>query len=101
MNKIVGVNFKENGKVYYFDLNKVDISEEKDVIVETEKGLEYATVVVENCNEEFNSEDMELSKVIRVANSKDKSTYNKNKKDAEKALIKATELSEKLGLKMT
>lgn len=101
MSKIVGVSFKENGKVYYFDLNNVDITDEKDVIVETEKGLEYATIVVENCNEEFKSEDMELSKVIRTANSKDKNTYNKNKKDAEKALIKATELSEKLGLKMT
>ena len=101
MSKIVGVIFKENGKIYYFDKNNVDIEEEKDVIVETEKGLEYATVVVENCNEEYYSEDSELSKVIRVANSKDKNIYKKNKKDSEKALIKATELAQKLDLKMT
>ncbi len=101
MSKIIGVSFKENGKIYYFDQNGVELNGEKDVIVETEKGLEYATVVSENCNENFYSEDSELSKVIRVANSKDKSIYNKNKKDAEKALIKATELSQNLGLKMT
>lgn len=101
MSKIVGVNFKENGKIYYFDRNNVELNGEKDVIVETEKGLEYATIVVEECNENFHSEDSELSKVVRVANNKDKSIYNKNKRDAEKAMIKATELSQKLNLKMT
>jgi cell fate regulator YaaT (PSP1 superfamily) len=101
MTKIVGVSFKENGKIYYFDLNKVELNNETDVIVETEKGLEYAKVVSNNPDVSFESDDKELSKVIRVATSKDKSNYNKNKKDAEKALIKASELSEKLGLKMT
>ncbi len=101
MTKVVGVSFKENGKIYYFDLNKVELNDEEDVIVETEKGLEYAKVILKNVDIDFESNDKELSKVVRIATSKDKSTYNKNKKDAEKAILKATELSEKLGLKMT
>ncbi len=101
MGKVVGVSFKENGKIYYFDASKVEITDEDDVIVETEKGLEYAKIVLKNPDVDFESDDKELSRVIRIATSKDKNTYNKNKKDAEKALVKATELSEKLGLKMT
>ena len=101
MTRVVGVSFKENGKIYYFDLNDVEINDNEDVIVETEKGLEYAKVVLKDENINFDSDEKELSKVIRVATPKDRSIYNKNKKDAEKSLIKATELSAKLGLKMT
>lgn len=101
MSKIVGVNFKENGKIYYFDLNNVELNDEREVIVETEKGLEYATVVIDNLEEEYDSKDMVLSRVVRVANSKDKNIYSKNKKDATKAISKATELAQNLGLKMS
>ena len=100
MTKIVGVSFKENGKIYYFDSNNLDLIDE-DVIVETEKGLEYAKVVVKDPDVEFKSDVNELSKVVRVASYNDKKNYNKNKKDAEKALVKATELAEELDLKMT
>lgn len=101
MKKVVGVSFKENGKIYYFDLNNIDLNDEDDVIVETEKGLEYAKITQMNPEINFEIEEKDLSKIIRVASPKDKNIYNKNKKDAEKALLKATELSEKLGLKMT
>ena len=101
MIKVVGISFKENGKIYYFDSNRLELSTGAAVIVETERGLEYAIVVETNPSVEFNSEDNELSKVLRIANSKDRSVYEKNKKDAEKAIVKASELANNLDLKMT
>ena len=43
--KIVGVKLTENGKVYYFDSSDVNVKENSTVIVETEKGKQYGTVV--------------------------------------------------------
>ena len=101
MNKVVGVTFKENGKVYYFDLNGIEIYDETDVIVETEKGLEYAKIVSIEKNKNDKLKETDLSKVIRIATAKDRKIYEKNKKDSEKALIKASELAENLKLKMS
>lgn len=100
MKNIVGVQFKNNGKVYYFDLNGVNIEESKTVIVETEKGYEYAFVVSENKAVKDLKEGMDLSRVIRVANEEDESIHQKNIKDSEKALKKAIEIAEKLNLTM-
>lgn len=101
MRKIVGVQFKNNGKVYYFDLNNVDLNGEKNVIVETEKGYEYATIVLENKEIKDLKEDLDLSRVIRVANEEDERIHDRNKKDSEKAIQKADEIAKKIGLNMT
>ncbi|MGQ0421912.1 hypothetical protein ACT4US_26905, partial [Bacillus sp. HC-Mk] len=45
MYDVVGVRFKKAGKVYYFDPNQFDISENEFVIVETVRGIEYGKVV--------------------------------------------------------
>ena len=41
MIKIVGVRFKNAGKVYYFDPVDFDIEKNMDVVVETARGLEF------------------------------------------------------------
>ena len=46
MVKAVGVKFKHAGKVYYFDPAGKDVEMGDKVIVETAKGLEFATVVM-------------------------------------------------------
>ena len=46
MVKAVGVKFKHAGKVYYFDPAGKDVEVGDKVIVETAKGLEFATVVM-------------------------------------------------------
>ena len=43
--KIVGVKLNEGSKTYYFDAADVNVHEKCTVIVETEKGLQYGTVV--------------------------------------------------------
>ena len=46
MINIVGVRFKNAGKIYYFDPVDFEIEEDMDVVVETARGLEYGTIVV-------------------------------------------------------
>ena len=47
MAKIVGIKFKHTGKVYYFDPADVFYKKGSGVIVETARGVEFGTVVIE------------------------------------------------------
>ena len=42
MNKVIGVKFKDSGKIYYFDPLELEIEKGGNVIVETARGLEVA-----------------------------------------------------------
>ena len=46
MEKVIGVRFRNAGKVYYFSPGKLNIPKGKHVIVETARGIEYGYVVV-------------------------------------------------------
>ena len=72
MVKVVGVRFKEAGKIYYFDPGDLSIEQDSNVIVETARGVEYGQVVISN--REVPEEDIvaPLKKVIRVATEEDK-----------------------------
>ena len=61
--KVVGVKLNENSKVYYFDAVDVNVHENATVIVETEKGLQYGTVVRFIPDDEI-SEDIDYKKGI-------------------------------------
>ncbi len=101
MKKIVGIQFKNNGKIYYFDLNNIELNGKKNVIVETEKGYEYAIVVLGSEEIKKADEKSDLSRVIRVATSEDEIIYQKNQNDAKNAIKKANEIAKRLGLLMT
>ncbi|MDD5183530.1 MAG: stage 0 sporulation protein, partial [Bacilli bacterium] len=45
MVKVVGVAFKEVGKIYWFDPNNLTLSEGDKVVVETIRGLEIGLIV--------------------------------------------------------
>lgn len=98
MNKIVGVSFKEKGKIYFFDSGNKEIKEKDNVIVETEKGKQFGVVEAINVNLVDLKED--LKKVIRIASAEDVSKNEKNHKDAKKALKKAAEIADRIGLNM-
>ena len=42
---VIGVRFKEAGKIYYFDPGDFELSRGSHVIVETARGIEYGFVV--------------------------------------------------------
>ena len=98
MNNVVGVRFKENGKIYFFKSNNIDIKENDKVIVETDKGLQLGIVISPNINNKEVNNNMK--NIVRIASKKDIDTYEINKIDAFEALNKAREIAEELELEM-
>ncbi|WP_141547261.1 PSP1 domain-containing protein [Bacillus wiedmannii] len=85
MYDVVGVRFKRAGKVYYFDPNQFDISENEFVIVETVRGIEYGKVVITKKQVDENDVVLPLKKVIRIANENDRTIVEENKHAAKEA----------------
>ncbi|MEB8648970.1 stage 0 sporulation family protein [Bacillus paramycoides] len=85
MYDVVGVRFKKAGKVYYFDPNQFDISENEFVIVETIRGIEYGKVVITKKQVDENDVVLPLKKVIRIANENDRTIVEENKHAAKEA----------------
>ena len=98
MNNVVAVNFKENGKLYFFRGNNLIIKDNDFVIVDTDRGLQVGKVVVSNIINKENVSDMKS--VIRLATQKDLMIYNNNLKDAMEALNMAKKIAVKYNLNM-
>ncbi len=96
---VVGVKLNECGKTYYFNSNGIKINISDNVIVNTEKGLQYGIVVCFVDDKNINK-NLEYKNVIRVATKTDYKKYLSNIKDAKKALVKCNELIDKYGLLM-
>ena len=90
MKIIIGVSFRQAGKVYFFDPGDEQIERWEHVIVETAKGVEYGTVVVPNREMAEEKIVAPLKKIIRVATPKDEDIELKNRekeKDAYKICL--------------
>ena len=75
---VIGVRFKEAGKIYYFDPGDLPVTTADHVIVETARGIEYGSVVV-GIKEVDDSEVVPpLKKVIRIATSDDDERVKEN-----------------------
>lgn len=99
MNKVYGVTFKENGKMYYFK-SKETYSLNSNVITETEKGLQFGKVIkIVDDEKVFNNSD-DFKDIIRLATDDDHKEYMNNLKLAEKALVKSKEIANELNLDM-
>ncbi len=79
MAEVVGVRFKEVGKVYYFDPDGHILKKGNRVIVETVRGVECGEVAMDN--REIDDEQIvkPLKKLIRIADEKDIEQFNANK----------------------
>ncbi len=98
--EIVGVRFREAGKVYYFDPDGKVVPFGTPVIVETARGSEYGFIAISNRKIPVASLSAPLKKLERIATTADtqKHVYNKDmEKDAE---VIFKEKVEKLGLPM-
>ncbi|WP_042278148.1 PSP1 domain-containing protein [[Clostridium] dakarense] len=82
MIKIVGVRFKNAGKIYYFDPVEFEIEKNMDVVVETARGLEYGTIVVGPKEIEEKELVSPLKPIIRIATPEDTAAYLENKEKA-------------------
>ena len=100
MVKVVGIRFLKKGRMYFFNSLDYDFSLDDEVIVETERGLQYGIVVKEPKEWDPNNIVSPLKDVIRKATKSDKKVHLKNLKDNELALQKAKKIVEELGLNM-
>ena len=79
MAEVIGVRFKEVGKVYYFDPDGKELKKGDYVIVETVRGVECGEVAMDN--REIDDEEIvkPLKKLIRKADESDLAKVNENK----------------------
>lgn len=85
MVEVIGIKFKQTGKIYYFDPEKTKLRKGDFAIVETARGLECGEVAIENRMVEEESIIPPLKKVIRIATAEDIETLRKNKEKEQKA----------------
>lgn len=96
MDKIYGIVFKDGGKTYSFK-SPEDYNVNDYVIVETEKGVQFAKIST-NIIEKDNTDN--LKSILRLATDEDYQNHLKNLKDADKALKKCVQFASELNLNM-
>lgn len=100
MTEVIGVRFKEVGKIYYFSPNGLKIDEGSRVIVETARGVEFGEVVIPNREVNDSEVVQPLKSIMRIANEKDIQTLESNKKREEEILEVFTKKIEEHKLQM-
>ena len=85
MIKIIGVRFRNAGKIYYFDPKKLPIKKGDHVIVETARGIEYGSVVADAREVSDEQVVQPLKPVIRIANADDNARAQRNKEKEKEA----------------
>ncbi len=100
MVNIVGVRFKEGGKVYYFDPAGFNLSAGDDVIVDTARGLEFGTVT--SAPRKVKKEEIvkPVKPVVRLADEADKQKHEENLGRRDEAMRLCQEKIDKHGLDM-
>jgi cell fate regulator YaaT (PSP1 superfamily) len=85
--EIVGIRFKDIGKIYYFSPDGKKYETGTNVIVETSRGEDYGEVVIANREIEPDKHHEPLKRVLRVANKKDNQRLCDNIKSAKIAFM--------------
>lgn len=91
MLKIVGVRFKDAGKIYYFSPGDLNISEDEGVIVENAQGIEFGRAVIEPRLVDEEDVVLPLKNVVRIATAEDYKAVEKNNKSCDEAFSLCTE----------
>lgn len=100
MVKIVGVRFRNAGKVYYFDPKGYKIKQGDHVVVETARGVEYGTVIGGIREVSDDKVVQPLKPVIRVTTPEDDARAEKNRLREREALRICNEKIRKHNLDM-
>jgi len=100
MVNVIGVRFRNAGKIYYFDPAGFDIKQGNNVIVETARGVEYGNVVLGQREIDDDEIIQPLKPVIRQATSEDDEIERKNKLKEKEAFQICLEKIKKHGLEM-
>lgn len=85
MTKVIGVRFRQAGKVYFFSPGKLQVKQGDKVIVETARGVEFGNVVMGVKEVKDEEITQPLKPVIRVATEEDKRNEEKNRQKEKEA----------------
>lgn len=85
MTRVVGIRFRNVGKIYYFDPKEYEIKSSDHVIVETARGVEYGRVVLEPREVPDTDVVHPLKEVLRVATPEDDLREEQNRKKEKEA----------------
>ena len=86
MKEIIGVRFRPNGKIYFFDPLTFEVEVGQNVIVETARGVEYGKVVLGKREIDESKITSTLKPIIRIATPADDKRYEENKEKSIKAV---------------
>ena len=100
MYEVVGIKFDSSNRLYYFEINGQDVKKGDNVVVETEKGLQFGKVQTQKKNVEEKDVAFPLKKIVRLATNEDVINNENNQKLADKALDDARNYAKKLNLSM-
>ena len=85
MVKVVGIRFRNAGKIYYFGPGKLQLKAGMHAIVETARGVEMGTVMTDPREVSEESVVQPLKPVIRIATEQDEKQAEKNRQKEKEA----------------
>lgn len=85
MAEVVGIRFKEVGKVYYFDPDGMQFKKGDRAVVETARGIECGEIAMENREVDDSEIVKPLKRIVRPANENDLRTVRENREKEKKA----------------
>jgi Uncharacterized homolog of PSP1 len=100
MTKVIGVQFKAGGKVYFFAPGDIEAQKGQYVIVETARGIECGEVVQEAHEVKDDDVVKPLKPVTRIADDIDVRQMNKNREEEKEAFVICEDRIVKHGLEM-
>ena len=100
MTKVVGVRFRNAGKIYYFDPGELEVHLGDHVIVETARGIEYGKVLLAPREVADDAVVQPLKQVVRIATPEDEETVQRNQEREKSAYKTCQEKIRKHGLDM-
>lgn len=100
MPTVVGVRFKQAGKIYYFDPRKLTVVPDDEIIVETAWGKEYGRIVIGPRNVREDEIAAPLKPVLRLATPQDLKQVQQNKERQARAFVICKEKIKRHGLPM-
>lgn len=100
MTQVVSIKFKQDGRIYYFDPEKLKLNDGDYAVVETSRGIECGLVYKGNHLIPDSKITVPLKRVIRIADEKDINRLNANRKKENEAFDECVKLIEAHKLEM-
>ena len=100
MVRVVGVKFKDAGKVYYFGPGETSAQLGDHVIVETARGMEFGTVALDECEVPDEEIVSPLKDIVRIATEEDVTRHRQNLEKRDDAMRLCQEKIDAHGLEM-